>query len=79
MAALEKDIEIELAKYLLEKVDGVKYPFTYTYKEAALELCFDLRLPLLSALLYKNTGGRSRVRGRPFIRWPANIGRSIGI
>lgn len=38
LAALEKDIEIELAKYLLEKVDGVKYPFTYTYKEAALEL-----------------------------------------
>lgn len=38
LAALEKDIEIELAKYLLEKVENGKYPSTYTYKEAALEL-----------------------------------------
>lgn len=90
LAALEKDIEIELAKYLLEKVENGKYPSTYTYKEAALELekrlgrpvnahfglrhplgkvlelCFDLRLPLLSALLYKNTGGKRQGAGEGF-------------
>lgn len=90
MVKLQKDIEIELAKYLLEKVEGVKYPSTYTYKEAALELekrlcrpinphfslryplgkvlelCFDLKLPLLSALLYKNTGGKQQGAGEGF-------------
>ena len=38
MVELQKDIEIELAKYLLEKVEHVKYPATCTYKDAVLEL-----------------------------------------
>ena len=70
-----KDIDIELAKYLLEKVDGKKNSWTYTYKDGAqemekrlgrpinahfglshplgsvAEICFDLDLPLLTALV----------------------------
>ena len=51
-----KDIDIELAKFLLEKVDGKKSTFTYTYKETAEALSkrlgreinphFGLRYPL---------------------------------
>ena len=69
------DIDIELAKFLLEKVDGKENSWTYTYKEVAkemenrvgrpinphfglshplgvvAEICFDLDLPLLTALV----------------------------
>ena len=90
MVELQKDIEIELAKYLLEKVEHVKYPATCTYKDAVLELgkrlgrpvnahfglrhplgkilelCFELDLRLLSALLYKSTGGKQQGAGEGF-------------
>lgn len=43
------------------RIFGLRHPLG-----KVLELCFDLRLPLLSALLYKNTGGKRQGAGEGF-------------
>ena len=41
-----KDVDIELAKFLLEKVDGKANSFTYTYKDTAEALSEKLGRPI---------------------------------
>ena len=90
-----EDIDIELARFLLEKVDGKKNSWTYTYKEVAdetskrlgyqvnahfglsrplgnvMELCFDLGLPFLTALV--RHGGKAESIGEGFYNFACEL------
>ena len=90
MKMLKDEIDIELAKCLLEKVENENYPMPCTYKDIAielekrlgrpvnahfnltrplgniLELCFELNLPLITALVRRDTKGKTQGAGEGF-------------